>query len=79
MGVELGREVGPELLLAEGAGVGRGLDGSGDVRKGVVNADNVLQKDTGYMEGVFVVFVPANRNKGRAFVPASGSEWSRFY
>ena len=42
MGVDLGWEVGPELLLAEGAGVGGGLDGSGDVGKGVVYADDVL-------------------------------------
>ena len=51
LGVELGREVGPELLLAEGAGVGRSLDGSGDVGKGVVHADDVLQEDAGDVEG----------------------------
>ena len=55
LGVELGREVGPELLLAEGAGVGRGLDRSGDVRKSVVHADDVFQEDAGDVEGVFVV------------------------
>ena len=59
LGVELGREIGPELLLAEGAGVGRGLDGSGDVGKGVVYADDVFQEDAGDVEGVFVIVFPA--------------------
>lgn len=39
LGVELGREVGPELLLAEGTGIGQGLDGGGDMGKSVVHAD----------------------------------------
>lgn len=59
MGVELGREVGPELLLAEGAGVGGGLDGGGDVGKGVIHADDVFQKNAGDVEGVFVIVFPA--------------------
>ena len=59
MGIELGREVGPELLLAEGAGIGRGLDGSGDVGKGVVHADDVFQEDAGNVKGVFVIVFPA--------------------
>lgn len=33
LGVELGWEVGPELLLAEGAGIGGSLDRCGDVGK----------------------------------------------
>ena len=59
MGVELGREVGPELLLAEGAGVGRSLDGRGDVGKGVVHADDVLQEDEGNVKGIFIIVFPA--------------------
>ena len=55
LGVELGWEIGPELLLAEGAGISGGLDRSGDVRKSVVHADDVFQEDAGYVEGVFVV------------------------
>ena len=41
-GVKLGGEVGPELLLAEGAGIGRGLERRGDVGKGVVHANDVI-------------------------------------
>ena len=59
LGVKLLREIGPELLFAEGASIGRGLDGSGDVGKGVVHADDVLQEDSGDMKGVFVVIGPA--------------------
>ena len=59
LSVELGREVGPELLLTERAGIGRGLDGGGDVRQGVVHADDVFQEDAGDVEGVFVVVFPA--------------------
>ena len=59
LGVELGRKIGPELLFAEGPGIGRGLDGSGDVWKGVVHADDVLQEDAGDVEGVFVIVFPA--------------------
>ena len=76
MGIELGREVGPELLLAEGAGIGRGLDGSGDVGKGVVHADDVLQEDTGDVEGVFVVIGPAGEGffKDAVFHHPEGGE-----
>ena len=59
LGVELRRKIGPELLLAKGAGVGRGLDGGRDVRQGVVHTDNMFQEGMGNMEGVFVVISPA--------------------
>ena len=76
LGVELGREVGPELLLAEGAGVGRGLDGGRDVGKGVVHADDMFQEGAGNVEGVFVIVFPAGEGlfKYTVFHDAEGRE-----
>ena len=58
-GVKLGGEVGPELLLAEGAGIGRGLERRGDVGKGVVHGNDVLQEDAADVECILIVIFPA--------------------
>lgn len=59
LSVKLGGEVGPELLLAEGAGIGRGLDESGDVGKGIVHGNDVLQEDAADVECILIVIFPA--------------------